>query len=168
METLSAEVKQRFKAKRYMDDCIVVYAKSPTWDHAKFVREFSESKCYHPPLRLEDGTQNTFLETTFRVEDDRFRYWLKNDNVPGMAPRKWRYQHWRSHSPFLQKRALLQACLQKVAKMASDRDALYHSALQKLAEFAALQYPRSVLRGVCTYLGATTGEGTWINVRHAI
>ena len=68
----------------------------------------------------------------------------------------------------MQKRALLQACLQKVAKMASDKDALYHSALQKISEFTDLQYPRSVLRGVCTYLGATTGEGTWINVRHAI
>ena len=57
--------------------------------------------------------------------------------------------YWNSHAPFMQKRALLQACLQKVAKMASDKDALYMSALQKIAEFAALQYPRST-QEVCS------------------
>ena len=117
---------------------------------------------------LEDGTQNTFLETTFEIRNNRFRWWLKNDNMAGQNPTKWRYQHWSTHTPYLQKRALLTACLRKVGKMASDSDALYASAIQKLAEFIRLKYPRNVLRACCTYLGASTGEGTWINVRRTL
>ena len=54
------------------------------------------------------------------------------------------------------------------AKMASDKQTLAESAMQKLEEFRRLRYPIGLLRGVCNFMGATTGEGTWIGVRNAI
>ena len=168
MESLSASVKERFRAKRYMDDILLVYAKSDEWDHERFVADFTKSGCYHPPLELEDGAKGTFLETTFEWTGDRFRYWLKNDNRVGEEPKVWRYKDWRSHTPFAQKRALITQMMRKVHKMASDERALRQSAIQKLAEFRRLGYPLGLLRGVCNFMGATTSEGAWIGVRNAI
>ena len=79
-----------------------------------------------------------------------------------------RYQHWDSNTPFLQKRATLTACLRKVQQQASDPAAMIPSALDKIAEFRRLRYPESVLQKACTFLGASTGEGTWITVRNAL
>ena len=81
-----------------------------------------------------------FLETTFEIrENGELKYWLKNDNA---KERKiWRYQHWRSHAPFAQKKALVITCLRKVHKMASDRRRRYLSAIDKVREFIALDYP---------------------------
>ncbi len=169
MQTLDANTKQHFKAKRYMDDIICVYAKNDMWNHSQFVSDLIESKCYSQPLRLEDGTQDTFLETSFEIRNNQFRWWLKNDNKPGDPPSKWRYSHWNSHAPFLQKRGLLQSCLRKVAKMSSDKEALKKGAMEKFCEFRNIQkYPLSICRGVCTYLGATTGERTWIDIRSMV
>ena len=67
-----------------------------------------------------------------------------------------------------QKRALITGRMRAVHKMASDKLALRQSALQKLNEFKRLGYPPGLLRGVCNFMGATTGEGTWIGVRNAI
>ena len=119
-------------------------------------------------MRLEDGREGTFLETTFEWTGARFRHWLKNDNVIGAEPTVWRYQHWKSHAPFAQKRALVTSMLRKVQKMASDVEALRSSAAQKLAEFRRLGYPLAVLRGACTYVATTSGEGAWIGVRSAL
>ena len=47
-------------------------------------------------------------------------------------------------------------------RMASDKEAIQRSAIQKFAEFARLEYPISVLRGVCTYMAAVTAEYEWI------
>ena len=41
-------------------------------------------------------------------------------------------------------------------------------ALEKIAEFRRLRYPINVLKKTCAYLGATTGIGTWIDVRDAL
>ena len=150
-----------------MDDILLVYAKAPWWDHERFVRDFTASTCYHAPLKLEDGKEGTFLETQFEIRDGSFRHWLKNENDGG-APRVWRYQHFHSHAPYLQKRALVTACLRKVHKMASDTAALYRSAHLKLAEFRRLQYPTNLLRKACTFIAASTGEGAWLGVRDAI
>ena len=54
----------KFVAKRYMDDVIALYAMSDTWDHDEFKRSL-QTQCYMPPLKLEKGSDNTFLETTF-------------------------------------------------------------------------------------------------------
>ena len=75
---------------------------------------------------------------------------------------------WASYCSFEQKRATLSACLKKVHSMASDADAVYASGLQKLDEFRRLAYPRSVLRGACTYMAACTGSYAWIRVRHVV
>ena len=40
--------------------------------------------------------------------------------------------------------------------------------VQKFAEFARLEYPISVLRGVCTYMAAVTAEYEWIKVRERV
>ena len=54
--------------------------------------------------------------------------------------------------------------------MASDKQTLAESAMQKLEEFLRLRYPirLHVLRGVCNFMGATTGDGTWMGIRNAI
>ena len=40
-----------------------------------------EKNCYHSPLTLENAKENTFLESTFKIEDNKFRFWLKHDNT---------------------------------------------------------------------------------------
>ena len=52
--------------------------------------------------------------------------------------------------------------------MASDGDAVYESGVQKLDEFRRLAYPKSVLRGACTYMAAVTACYAWIRVRHFV
>ena len=168
MEGLATEDKQFFKARRYMDDILLFYAKTDRWDHEKFITDFESSTCYHPPLKLVDGKAGTFLETTFEWKGDRFSYKLKNDNEIGKEPMIWRYKDFRSHAPFEQKRALITMMMKKVHKMASDRRALTESAVQKLAEFGRLGYPRGLLRGVCNYMFATTRERGWMDARDQI
>ena len=168
MQTLAYRDRGMFKAKRYMDDILAVYVKSPDWDHAKFVKDFKRSECYHAPLKLEDGKPGTFLETSFEWKDGRFRHWIKNENKQGEEPKVWRYKDFRSHGPYTQKRALITMIMKKVHHMASDKTALTESAIQKLAEFERLNYPRGLLVGVCNYMGATTGENAWIRVRERI
>ena len=58
--------------------------------------------------------------------------------------------------------------MRKVHAMASDRAALRESALQKLEEFRRLRYPGGLLRGVCGFMAATTGDNAWISVRQAM
>ena len=150
-----------------MDDVLLVYAKPVWWDHTQFLEDFTASECYWPPLKLEDARESTFLETTFDIrEDGHVTYWLKNDNE---KERKiWRYQHWRSHAPLAQKRALVVASFRKVHKMASDRRRRYVSAMAKLREFIALSYPTYLLRSACNLLAFSTGDTTWIGVRNSI
>ena len=120
------------------------------------------------PLCLEDGKKGTFLETRFEIENGKtVKHWLKNDNEDG-TKKIWRYTHFHSHGSFAQKRALLTACLKKVQYMASGRHEFLRSASAKIDEFVAQQYPLSVIKGVCTFLGATTGNGAWISVRNTI
>ena len=94
--------------------------------------------------------------------------WLKNDNIQGTDPKVVRYAHFHSHADFGQKRATLMACLRKVHGMASDGLALRSSALQKLAEFAALRYPPKLLWSACTTMGVATRDTIWFRVREKI
>ena len=57
---------------------------------------------------------------------------------------------------------------EKVHGMASDGNAVYESGVQKLDEFRRLAYPKSVLRGACTYMAAVTACYAWIRVRHVV
>ena len=167
LQTLTATDKAHFMSRRYMDDILTVYAKSPTWDHQRFCTDFMKSECYHPPLRLTEGTHGTFLETRFALHDGRFRFWLKDDNEDGTM-RVRRYMHYRSHAPYLQKRALITSCLRKVHSMASDTPALVSSATAKIHEFLHLHYPKHMLRSACTYVAATTSTRAWLDVRDSI
>ena len=167
LQTVATRDKTCFTARRYMDDILMVYAKPMWWDHERFLRDFTRSECYWPPLKLEDAKENTFLETTFEIRaNGELTYWLKNDNAN--EKKIWRYQHWRSHAPFAQKKALVIACLRKVHKMTSDRRRRYLSALDKLREFIALDYPINLLRSSCNLLSFSTGDTTWIGVRNTI
>ena len=144
------------------------YRRTNWWDHERFLADFARSACYHPPLALEDAKEDTFLETTFAVNGGGIRHGLKNDNPMGGPPKVWRYQHWASYCSFEQKRATLSACLKKVHSMASDAEAVFTSAVQKLDEFRQLAYPKSVLRGACTYMAACTACYAWIRVRRVV
>ena len=167
MESLKAEDKNRFRAKRFMDDILMIYARNRNWDYERFIKDFERSECYQEPLELEEGKEGTFLETRYAIERNKIKYRLKNDNDSGET-KVWRYQHFHSASPFMQKRATLTACLKKVQRMSSDASTLWESALAKVAEFRRLRYPLSVLRKACSYLGAVSGEGTWITVRSTL
>ena len=162
MANLHDADKRYFRVKRYMDDIILKYAKHDQWDHAQFCKDFQESTCYVPPLKLEEGRQDTFLET--RMNTRTGEYWLKNDNEDGVT-RVWRYQHFWSHTSYEQKRAVLTSCLLKVHQMASNKSVLRTSAAAKLREFARLRYPRHMLKAACTYIAASRGERTWLDVR---
>ena len=170
MNTLSSQDKTQFCAARFMDDILMFFKRSEAWDHERFTKDFARSECYHPPLKLVDAKENTFLETTFEVTSggNRIRHWLKNENPQGGPTKIWRYQHFNSAAPFEQKRATITACMKKVQLMASDGDALFSSALQKLAEFRELGYPKGVLKGVCTHMAAITSRYNWIQVRTEI
>ena len=164
LQTLDAQTKRLFCARRYMDDVIMVLAKAPRFDWRKFLGDFERSTCYMEPLRLEDGKDATFLETELQLIGGReFRYWLKNENACGRTT-VWRYQHFRSHAPYKQKRALVTASLKRVHKMASDTDALRTSAMDKIREFTDLHYPYYLIKNACAHLAATTGERTWLHV----
>ena len=167
MNTLTERDKQRFKAKRFMDDILLIYRENDTWDHKKFLKDFEASHCYQAPLKLEGGKDGIFLETKFWAQDGVFRYGQKNDNEDGTT-RVWRYQHFDSNSSYQQKRATLVACLRKVQRLSSDTHSMAEGALAKIAEFRRLRYPINVLRKTCSYLGATTGVGAWITVRDAL
>ena len=131
-----------------------------------FHTDFRASECYQKPLKLEDGAADTFLATRLQLHNNQFRYKLKNDNE--VSTKVWRYQHFHSHTPYKQKRALLTARLRKVQQMASDPDMLYQSGLAKVREFQTIRYPVPMLRAACNYLAASTGERTWLNVRDTL
>ena len=167
MQTLPENTRQNFVARRFMDDILMIYRKDESWNHRKFMIDFEKSHCYHPPLKLTEGKEGTFLETAYWIEDREIKYQLKNDNADGER-NVWRYQHFDSNAPYLQKRATITACLRKVQKMSSDPLSMERGALAKIAEFRRLRYPITALRRICSYLGATSGEGTWIRIREAL
>ena len=167
LQTVPAEHHRFFKAKRFMDDILMVVAENEQWNAEQFIKDFASSTCYEAPLKLEKGNDGTFLETKYWQVGNHIRHKLKNVNEGGESV-VWRYQHWYSNVPFLQKRATLTACLRKVHQMASDPAALGTSALDKVAEFRRLHYPESVLWKACNYLGATTGESMWITIRNTL
>ena len=117
-----------FRAARFMDDILLVYAAHAGWNHCGLVDQLTASECYSPPLTLVDAKEDTFLETTFAVQNNKFRHWLKNDNTAERPHTIWRYQHFASATPFQQKRAVIMACMQKVQRMASDKEAIYMTA----------------------------------------
>ena len=147
LESLQGQEKEMFNAKRYMDDILLMYIKSTRWQDTELIRKFEASECYWPPLELEDGGEDTFLETRFKIgENNSLRMWLKNDNEKDT--KIWRYQNFASYGKYQQKKAIMQAALRKVHHMASDQGMLYKSATDKLREFTNAGYPKGVRKYV--------------------
>ena len=48
--------------------------------------------------------------------------------------------------------------------MASDVQVLKWSALAKIGEFKKLYYPRPMIKAACTYMAASKGERTWLDM----
>ena len=137
----------------------------PNFDKTAFIQNF-EQHCYLPPLKLEDGKPDTFLETTFSITDtNRIDFCLKNENTQHDPTKIWRYAHFNSQAAFQQKRATMLAVLKKVDTNSSDATQLYKSAIQKLEEFIRLNYPKKLLWTACTTLGVNTRTRTWFEIR---
>ena len=119
LNTIATGDRKYFRMRRFMDDILMVYAKTPKWDSERFVADFMKSECYQKPLKLEEGKEGIFLETKYWVDNGSIKHKLKNDNEGGQV-NVWRYQHFYSNTSFLQKRATLTACLRKVQDMGSD------------------------------------------------
>jgi hypothetical protein len=169
MQTLGENVKEHFRAKRYMDDVLLIYADNPSINFDIFLKDFKQSECYLPPLKLEEAGDCTFLETTFEVtKDNNIKYWLKNTNEIGAPTKIWRYAHFDSYMPFAMKKAIMLACLKKVGKMASNNEALYNTAVQKVHEYLKLKYPPKMIWTACTTIGVHTRNPIWFDIRDYI
>ena len=130
---------------------------------------FKKSECYWPPLKLEEGKEGTFLETRFAVSPDGkdISYRLKNDNEGGNEPQIWRYHHFHSYGSYVQKRATLLAALWKVHHMASNTEQLLFGGVEKLKEFARLEYPKNIRKFMCGFLARETGNFMWYTIMQA-
>ena len=163
METLSEDTKQFFRAKRYMDDIIFLYATNPRFDVERLMEDFQRSDCYWAPLKLEDGKEDVFLETQIQIQGCTIRHKLKNENADG--PKIWRYAHVKSATQFKYKYATLIASLQRVQAMASDDSMLVVSAIDKLKEFILQGYSFNTISRACVhnwrwFLG--NKHGSWL------
>ena len=165
LNSVGEEDKKYFKAARYMDDVLCVYANTAKWDSVNFL-EYQKTECYMPPLVLQDAGDSCFLETEFEIRTDSIHHRLKNVNEEGEAPRVWRYQHYDSYGSYVQKKGNLLGCLRKVNSMASDAEQLLLSGRKKLAEFKLIGFPSGVRKFACSVIGRDSGNGAWITLRN--
>ena len=168
ISSLSTEVRSSFRAARYMDDILMVVAKHGQFDHNRFLLDFQKSDCYWPPLTLEDAKEDTFLETTFRLQENNLRFWLKNENTMANPSKIWRYAHFYSYVTLEMKKKILKATLLKLHNMASDDGVLCESAIDKLHEFKRLGYPPSLIASACGILAARTRNTMWFRIRNSM
>ena len=163
MQGLQEEDKKHFSAGRYMDDVILVCKHERTWDYKGFQAALT-NQCYISPLHLEPSKEGVFLETEFEVLQNKINHRLKNDNKDAFHPKIWRYQHFNSYAPFIRKRAVIMAALNKVQFHASSRYQCTLSGILKVREFMAAGYPDSVIK-YCTNIMATHHDfWAWKNV----
>ena len=148
-----------------MDDVLTLTAENANFDKERFITDFHKSECYWDPLRLEDGGEGTFLETSFMLRTNgEVTHWLKNVNEPDKDPKVWRYAHYSSYTPWASKRSVMISTLKKVNKMASNDENLVQSAYWKLKEFARLKYPIPALLRACSVVAVTTRNPAWFQV----
>ena len=119
---------------------------------------------YVPPLKPEPGKPGVFLETEFKIIDDKIVCRLKNDNVDVEHPTIWRYQHFNSYAPYVRKKATITAALQKVELHASNEKGMVTSAIHKLKEFVRAGYPYKVLKYCCNRRAAVRYAHAWNKV----
>ena len=148
MKSLNERTKEQFRAKRFMDDILMVTAKADhIWTRDKFIQDFKESTCYMPPLKLEDAGSETFLETRLAlVQGSYFRYRLKNPNEGSEEQQLlWKYHHYSSFMPKRMKEGVMKGCFLKIFRMASDQENLEVSLCSKANEFMCLGYPSRMI-----------------------
>jgi hypothetical protein len=162
LEGIDERSKEYFTAVRYMDDILLFVAKSEEFDYKCFINDL-ENTVYFSPLKLQDGDKNTFLENTITIKDNKIKYRLKNNN--NFTADVWRYPHYHSYTAKTMKAGILLSAMKKVHKMTSDQNELIYSAMQKISEFAHLQYPKTAIRIACNKMASTTRESVWFRVR---
>ena len=122
-----------------------------------------KEECYWPPLKLEQGSGDTFLETSFRKQPGgSLTFRLKNANEKEY--KVWRYHHYLSALDYATKRGVLTSTLLKVEHMASDTQQLRISALAKCTEFLELGYPIGMIKYLCGNCARESGYHTWYHV----
>ena len=166
MNGLHPDSHKYFRAARYMDDILMITRGPSAWDEQTFLKDFTKSECYWEPLKLEEGAQDTFLESRFHIANGRLTFRLKNENET--TTKIWRYHHYYSALPHASKRAMVMSALWKVHNMASDDASLYESAIHKLNEFVTLRYPLGILRYFCAVLARDTSNLTWRRIRSTL
>ena len=77
MRGVDPGVKRFFKIKRFMGDILCFYVRNDHWDYETFIKDLCKSEVYVKPLTLEDGKAGTFLETSFRITNNKVEHWLK-------------------------------------------------------------------------------------------
>ena len=159
MTSLHENAKSKFAAKRYMDDILLFFLKDG-WDSEKFYADF-QTECYMAPLKLEEASADTFLESSFRLVDGGIRYRLKNANAGGDR-KVWRYHAHDSYVPSSQRHSTMVATLKKVDEMASDWEEKAESAMHKLKEFADLGYPAQERVRACRVLARERDWQVWM------
>ena len=148
-----------FRAKRYMDDILLVRSLCSSWDAEQFLYSL-KNELYDTPLTLLEGSPHIFLETHFSVQDNNVvLHRLKNDNED--MCKVWRYQHYHSAGRYQTKLSTLLSNLMKVQFYASDAMQLRVSAVAKLREYQRLKYPMGILRHVCGVVAFQTGIDDW-------
>ena len=165
LASLTEDSKKYFVAKRYMDDILVFYANCPEFDATKFKNDLAASECYAKPLKLEEAKEGTFLESSFQIKGNRIIHTIKNDNTEREPHKIWRYAHFKSYTPFQQKKAVLGAALKKVEKFSNTHNGTITSGLQKVQEFTRLQYPRKMIWSACTTMGVQSRNTAWFRIR---
>ena len=161
MQTLDRETKARFAAKRFMDDILLIYSKGGGWQSDAFVRDFQQSLCYMPPLKLEEATQDIYLETCFQLANNAIGTRLKNVNETE-PDRVWKYKSYSSYDPPMQKRGILLGVMKKLSHHASSNEQFIYSAACKFRELQACGYPRAYLRGVYHTMAQKTKDLRWV------
>ena len=142
-----------------MDDILLFFLKDG-WDSEKFYAEF-QTECYMAPLKLEEASADTFLESSFRLVDEGIRYRLKNANAGGDR-KMWRYHAHDSYVPSSQRHSTMVATLKKVDEMASDWEEKAESAMHKLKELADLGYPAQERVRACRVLARERDWQVWM------
>ena len=70
--------KEEFRGKAISRRRTLLFLAKGGWDHERFYKDFKRSECYARPLNLEETADETFLETTFRVEARVCQYIIHN------------------------------------------------------------------------------------------
>ena len=126
------------------------------------------SVVYQEPLKLERGHDGTFLETRFTIENNAFRYKLKNDNEQGGETKVWRYIciSTQTRLLFRRERRLQRAREREIGWPATLAICMSARWIKWRSSdiLRRVRYPLGLLRKACAYIAATSGVRQWLDV----